>query len=295
MSDNQAQPTDDLEEDLSGLVSRSAAAVESHAPEAQPQGLPPQLAALVRGIEPDGLREFTSCVFADISRLLGGVEAVRRAAANGCSLEGLLRVIAALKKSSGYLLTNIETAELRVEGMPGALTETLEAAGFALRHELRRAFEQELAGRDGARPGRQDVLRGCALLENCFQQLTVSLARAFDAGVTGAALFENYRRRREESLALRGELRELLGEVRRVEKGYSIFSSLSLLNRVRRFRRECLHYLMYRDWEEFERFADALELCYDSEGEMRVLLNKLSCYVETLLGQVAMRAVLAEG
>lgn len=286
MSDLQAQLTDEFEEDLSGQVS-------ARAPSETPEGLPPRLAELVRGVEPEGLREFVRGLFADILQLLGRVECVSGAVGKGGPLEGLPRVFEALRKSSYYLLTNVETAELRVEGLPDALVETLEASGFALRHELRRVFEKELSG-DGRAEGPLGLLRACAVLENCLQQLAVSLARAFDRGLNGVVLFENYRRRREQSLTLRVELRALLDDVRRVEKSYSVLSSIALLYRVRRFRDECLHFLMYRDWEDVERFADALELCYESEAEMKVLLNKLSCYVEALLNQVQMRAVLAD-
>jgi hypothetical protein len=89
-------------------------------------------------------------------------------------------------------------------------------------------------------------------------------------------------------------LRALLNDVRRVEKGYTALSSRALVNRARRFRYECLHHLMYRDWDDFERFADALELCSESEAEMRALLHKMSCYLEALLNQVEMRAVLTD-
>jgi hypothetical protein len=296
MSDIHHSLTDEFEEDLSGLLAPAAPPPAGNAaPEESLEALPPRLAELVRGIEPDGLREFMRALFVDIIQLLGRVGSVSGAVENGYSLGGVPRVFEALRKSSYYLLTNIETAELRVDGLPDVLTETLEATGFALRHELRRVFEKELAGVGDQTAPQRNVLRACALLENCFQQLTISLARSFDAGTSGGALFENYRRRRDQSLALRVELRALLDDVRGVEKAaYSVLSSLALLYRVRRFRYEFLHFLMYRDWEDFERFADALELCYESEVEMKVLLHKLSCYAEALLNQVQMRAVLTD-
>jgi hypothetical protein len=297
MSDIHTPPTEEFEEDVSPpLPPRTLPLAESARAEGSADGLPARLAFLVWGIEPPGVREYVRGLFTDIIKLLGHVESVRGAVENGGPLGGLPRVFEALRKLSGYLLTNVETAELRVEGLPDSFTETLGAAGFALRHELRRVFEKELnaEGGDGAEP-RRGVLRACALLENCFQQLAVTLARSFDASLSAALLFENYRRRREESLTLRAELRALLDDVRRVDQNYTPLSSRALVNRARRFRYECLHYLMYRDWEDFERFADALELCYESEGEMSVLLHKLSCYLETLLNQIELRAVLTDG
>ena len=296
MSDIYTILTDETEEDLSGILSSSRQPLTAGAaPGDSSEGLPPRLAALVRAIEPPAVREFMRRLFADIAKLLARLGRVTDAAGQDGELGGLRRVLDALNKSSRYLLTNLETAELRVDGLPAPLAEALEAAAFALGHELRRVFETELAGAGGTQaPPPQGALRACALLENCFQQLTISLARAFDEDMTGAALFENYRARREQSLTLRGELKSLLSHVRTVEGEFGVLSSLALLSRVRRFRYEYLHHLMYGDWEDFERFADALELSHESEGEMAVLLNRLSCYVEALLSQVGMRAVLAD-
>jgi hypothetical protein len=296
MSDIRIPLSEESEKDLSPSPSPCAPPpARSAGSEGSADGLPPRLAFLVWGIEPPGVREFVRGLFTDILKLLVNVESVRGAVENSGSLDGLPRVFEALRKLSGYLLTNVETAELRVEGLPDELTDNLAASSFALRHELRRVFEKELNAEAGDRPEpRHGPLRACALLENCFQQLTVTIARTFDASVSGVMLFENYRRRREESLTLRAELRALLGDARRVEKHYTALSSRELLHRARRFRYECLHHLMYRDWEDFERFADALELCYESEGEMRVLLHKMICYLEALLNQVGMRAVLTD-
>lgn len=284
------------EVDLSDLISaRAPVTPASDLTEGGPEGLPPRLAALVRGVGEPAPRQFLGGIFADIIKLLSQVEGLKGAVGRGAAPDGVRHVLAALKKTSSYLLTNIETAELRVEGLPDPLVEALEAAAFALRHELRRVFETELAGAGGdAGPQPQAVLRACALLENCLQQLTICFARTFEPAVTGAALFESYRRRKEQSLTLREELKALLTDIRRAEREFSVLTGLALLNRVNRFRRECLHYLLYRDWEDFERFADAVELCYESEEESGALLHKFSCYVEALLSQVGMRAVLAE-
>lgn len=297
MNDPSPTSAPDYEEDLTDIVNTRArnAAAPATPDEATLEGLPPLLAALVRGIAEPAARRFTRALLADIGKLLGQVGRLREAVERGGALRGVGHVLDALRKSSSYLLTNLETAELRVEGLPAAFADALEAAGFALRHELRRVFETELAGAaDDGGPAPQDVLRACALLENCFQQLTICLARSFEPGLTGTALFESYRRRREQSLALRRELEGLRLAISTAEREFSVLTSLALLNRVNRFRRECLHYLIYRDWEDFERFADALELSYETGEEARPLVHKFSCYVEALLSQVEMRAVLAE-
>ena len=290
--------TESAAEDLSGLLTPSNPPAPSTQmpPNAEnSDGLPSQLAELLRAIKPSGLQDFMRTLFVEIRQLLASVEGIRNDLQKGTPLEELCQHFEALRKPSYYLLTNIETAELRIEGLPDRLVEPLEAASFALSHELTRVFKKEPGvGMPAHSEPQRNILQDCALLENCFQQLTIGLARSFDASMSGVRLYENYRKRREESVELLREMRGLLLEIRALQKEYSLLSGLGLLKVLRRFRYECLHYLMYRDWEDFERFVDALELSYESEGEMKVLLHKMSCYVEALLNQVKMRAVLTE-
>ncbi|HYE64953.1 MAG TPA: hypothetical protein VD966_05190, partial [Pyrinomonadaceae bacterium] len=56
-------------------------------------------------------------------------------------------------------------------------------------------------------------------------------------------------------------------------------------------RHGSMHYLMYRDWEEFERFVVEV-MDTRSAGELAPVLHRFARYLETLLGQVRMRAVL---
>jgi hypothetical protein len=292
----QSASTDEFEETLSGLDSRPSPAPERPRAGEGDEILPPPIAELARGIEPAAAREFLHSLFVEIFQLLGLVERVRSAVEGGQALDDVARIFKGLKKSSHYLLTNVEMAELRVEGLSAAFVEALEAAGFALRHELKRVFQRDFGGAGGTQDKlRREALRDCALLENCFQQLAIGLARSFDTDVSGTTLFENCRERREQSVELCAELNGLLDEVRSLERGFNLFLALALVNRVRGFRRERLHHLMYRDWEDFERIAEELEETYSDHDAMKKLLNRMSCYYEALLKQVEMRAVLREG
>jgi hypothetical protein len=50
---------------------------------------------------------------------------------------------------------------------------------------------------------------------------------------------------------------------------------------------------MYSDWQQFEGFCERIQLTETSSMELEPLLHQSLCYVETLLGQVRMRSVLA--
>ena len=55
-----------------------------------------------------------------------------------------------------------------------------------------------------------------------------------------------------------------------------------------------MQYLMYRDWGNFERIVEGLEGSPRGEVDSGPVLHQFLCYLETLLGQVKLRSVLAE-
>lgn len=260
------------------------------APVALPARLAPVLGLLADGEARAMMRE----IFEHAARVLANVKLIRvelEQETAGAAVPGLLREVSA---ESRLLLTLVETAELRVERMTEGLRETFDAVSFAMGHELRRVFAGELTrGRPRATAGL--VIRACGLVENCLQQSVITLAKAVDPAVTGVEIFEDYRERRESSLALRAELGALCEQVTAGSREPSVLGNVSVLRHVRRFRYEHMHLLMYRDWEQFERFADALEQSYESVETFHKLLHAFSCYLTTLHGQVCLRAVLSDG
>ena len=255
-----------------------------------------RLGALLEGIAADDPRELMRELFAHTSRLLGHVRRVRAELEQDGEAGVVALLLRRVRVESRHLLTAIETAELRVEDVGDDLRETFDSVAFAMGHELRRVFAVELARLDGpagAGLPAAAAVRACGLFENCFQQSVITLAQAFDPAVTGVTVFDDYKERREQSLLLREELTALVARVKSWEAGAGMLANVSVLRHVRRFRYEHMHLLMYRDWEEFERFADALEDRYESPDEFAQSLHLFACYVETLRQQVGLRAVLS--
>ena len=63
---------------------------------------------------------------------------------------------------------------------------------------------------------------------------------------------------------------------------------------IERFRAESMEYLMYSDWPQFESFCERIEIAESDTSSLAPVLHQFQCYLETLLGQVRMRAVLAD-
>lgn len=257
-----------------------------------------KLGLLLEGIGAGDVRELVCEVFTYVSRLLGYVCEARGELERNEASEAVPPLLRKVRVESRHLLTVIETGELRVEELGDGLRQTFDSVAFAMGHELRRVYEVELVALDGGaaetRISPASAVRACGLFENCFQQAVITLAQAFDPTVTGVSIFEDYKERREQSLCLRAELSLLVGKVKQWRIGDGLLGNVSVLRQVRRFRYQYMHLLMYRDWEEFERFTDALEERYESPDEFATAIHSFACYLETLHQHVSLRSVLAD-
>jgi len=88
------------------------------------------------------------------------------------------------------------------------------------------------------------------------------------------------------------DLWNLVQLARRADKECDQFSVALLLAHLKRFRDGSMCFLMYRDWEEYERFVKKVTAARRIL-EIGPALEGLACYLETLLGQVRLRSVLA--
>jgi hypothetical protein len=259
--------------------------------------LPQQLALLLPEISSPDTRQYIEAIFTGSARLLSAVTVAAKAISAGAATQDVGPFFSALAQECRYLLTRMENAEVELMDEDGTLLETLDAIAFALSHEMGRAFTIDFShdGSEGEeRCLRADLIRACGLLENCLQQSVVTLAQTLDPRLTAEDIFNSFRERREQSLLLHAELKSLFELVKRMESAAGPLMTSRILYAVRQFRYEYMHLLMYRDWDEFERFADEMEVKLDSQEEFAPLLHRFSCYLETLIRHVGMRASLAE-
>jgi len=185
--------------------------------------------------------------------------------------------------------------------MNGALSDMLDGLAFALRHDLQRVFEpapQAAAAESSQIPEAHVVVgklyRAHDVLTNCLQQSTISLAIMFDEELIGAKLFNNSDRRLRQSLQLCQDLAALIPLVEAAEKDCVESSLLALTAAIEKFRNESMECLMYSDWPQFEGFCEQIKIDVPDTAELVHVLHQFRCYLETLLGQVRMRAVLTD-
>ncbi len=176
------------------------------------------------------------------------------------------------------------------------LSETLDGISFAMSHDVKRIFESELKApnwKSGEQLNRGKVAYIQGLLTNCLQQSLITLAQVFDPSLDGARLFDNNKARLRESLVLCRDLMDMLQIVHNAETDLDQQSPI-LVNRVHRFRHESMQFLMYKDWQEFEAITEPLMISGAESADPGSPLHSFKCYLETLLGQVKLRAVLVD-
>lgn len=252
------------------------------------------LAALVESLSPASYSETMRLLFSDLTRLLDYLRLIEKKVQQDQLLASTFSVFNNVHKESLALIEHIEAGILNLEGAEEELLSTLDGISYAIGHEIGRVYGFELVGISDPHspPIRGKLERAHGMLRNCFQQSTISLSQVFNPALDGEELFNDFHARREEALILYRDLWSLVQLARRADKECDQFSVALLLAHLKRFRDGSMCFLMYKDWEEYERFVKKVAAAR-RVLEIGPALEGLACYLETLLGQVRLRSVLA--
>jgi len=242
---------------------------------------------------------FAADMFVIFNQLMWSLEQLRL-------VETLLRQDAPLKQSlpiftlvheeTRRLVEFVEKRAVRSVELDSVVFDALDCTSYALGVELSRVFGRELTGFLTLRQSPTiytKVENTHGLLRDSFQQTLVALIQIFDPTIDGSRLFQSFHSRLEQSLTLRRDLWILLQLVRQAEKDRDRRPLAPLLERLEAFREGSLRFLMYKDWESFERFV-AEVLAARGAVELTPVLHRFGTYLEALFGQINMRTILAD-
>jgi hypothetical protein len=79
-------------------------------------------------------------------------------------------------------------------------------------------------------------------------------------------------------------------QTRETEKARDLDSYFALVEGLKMFRQGYMTYLNYGDWSEFESFSDKITAAR-TEFDLTETINQFTCYLDTLIGHVRLRAV----
>lgn len=193
------------------------------------------------------------------------------------------------------LMSYINNRLLRFPDDTDALFGSLDGAAYTASIELRKVHANELKGLFEIRPTPLVFARietAYSLLNDSLQMTLVNFAQLIDRDIEPTEVFPDLLTKEQQSIQLRENMWHLLQIVQKTEQDPDSCPPEELKKELVSFRDKNLYFLFYKDMETVERFIE--EVVITSENKDLVpLLHRFGAYLETLLGQVNMRVVLA--
>ncbi len=254
----------------------------------------PQIDSIVTDISPLLLQQTVRRVFDDLIRLLDCLRMI------GTSLHQVgetLALFELINLEARALVEFTKTEGLRVAQVNERLYDAFDGLAYAIGHDVRRVFESELQALSADEPGHLAVGKishAHGILTNCLQQSIITLAQVFDPRLDGRQLFNDSKTRCKQSLILCRDVWTIIKLMRRAGDRPDKNVLDLIVSEVKAFLNGSMQYLMYKDWEQFETFAHQLISATGEQADVGPLLHQFLCYLETLLGEVKMRAVVSD-
>jgi hypothetical protein len=256
----------------------------------------PELHQLIARITPDDLAADMSAIFSQLAQLLEQLHVIETLLRQDAPLKLALPIFTLVHEETRTLVEFIEKRAIRTEEIDGKVFDALDCTSYAVAVGLSRVFMRELIGLASLRQSPAiytKVENAHGLLRDSFQQTLVALIQVFDPTLDGSLFFQFFNARLEQSLLLRSDLWTLLQLVLQAERDRDRRPIAPLLKRLDAFREGSMRFLMYRDWESFERFVMEV-LAARGAVELTPVLHRFGTYLEALFGQINMRTVLAD-
>ncbi|MEK7725320.1 MAG: hypothetical protein AAB336_13280 [Acidobacteriota bacterium] len=231
-----------------------------------------------------------------IAKVLRWLNVIEKMLTNDEPLKPTLLLFARIYEQTREMISYINNRLLRFSNEEDPIFAALDSTIYAASIETRKVFNFELAGLTEIRQAPRvyaKIETSYALLNDSFQQTLVNFAQLIEPDLEPNKVFPNFQTKLDQSLALRKNLWSIQLEVQKVEQNPEAASTEELYEKLNNFLKENLRYLFYKDCETVERFAEEV-LRISSKNDLSPILHRFGAYLETLLGQVNMRTVLAD-
>jgi hypothetical protein len=254
----------------------------------------PTIAALIKRIPHEGLRQDVAKIFLELFRLLRYLDFVEKDLVNDRPLKNSLLIFSLVNSELRILFDFIETRVCKHSEVSTTSNEILDGAVFALSQEMKKVFSHELVGLVYLRqapPIYAKVENSHGMLKNALQQTIVQISQAVDTEFDAASVFSGFMNRLEESRRLLDEIQILVKHIGSFEPSADYEKLMPLTKVFDDFRETSLKFLMFKDWEEYENFVEEVSAAKSTEN-LRSTLHRFRIFLEALCGEVGKRAVL---
>lgn len=237
-----------------------------------------------------------SQVMPRFARVLKWLSVIDRMLANDEPLKHTILIFARVHEQTADIIRLINNRLSRFKDEDAELFRVLDIASYTASIELRKVFEQELAGLIAIRPAPLVYARmetACSLLRDGFQLVLTGFAKMLHPDIEIVVIFPGFGRKLERSLKLRQDIGAISKLVRSCEENPTVSSIAAVNDRLASFCEGSMLSLFYKDRESVERFYEEIRLTSERK-DLVPILHRLGAYLETLFSHVSHRAVLAD-
>lgn len=228
-------------------------------------------------------------------RILKWLSVVGRMLKTDEPLKPTLLIFSRVNEQIHEMIGYVNNRLLRFPNEEADLFGSLDGAAYAASIELKKVYNQELAGVVGIRPAPMiyaKIETAYALLNDSFEQTLIVFAQMIQPDINPERIFPNFHNKLKNSLVLRQDLYRILASAQNAEQNPDKFQLESLHNQLKVFLNGSMQFLFYKDKETMERFVEEILVTKDKK-DLVPILHRFGAYLETLFGQVNMRTVLA--
>jgi hypothetical protein len=234
-------------------------------------------------------------VIPGIATVMGYLKIVRQMLESDSPLKTSILIFAKVDDLMREMTLYINNRLQRFADDTDALFGSLDAAAYTASIELRKVHSNELKGLVDIRPTPLVYARietAYSLLNDSLQMTLVNFVQLVDRNVEPSDVFPNLLTKEQQSKQLRENMWHLLQTVQKAEQDPETCSAEGIRKELSDFRDKNLYFLFYKDMETVDRFIEEV-LITGEKKDLVPLLHRFGAYLETLLGQVNMRGVLA--
>lgn len=246
-------------------------------------------------------REISSALEADLklvlpyfARILKWLSVIGKMLDEDLPLKPVLLLFARINEQMREMMDYINNRLMRYPNEEDELFGSLDSAAYTASIELRKVYDQELRQLIAVRPAPlvfAKIENSYSLLNDSLQLTLVNFARLIDPAIEAADIFPAMKKKEDQSFKLREDMWDLLQAVKEAEQNPERFSLDSLHKKLNDFGKSSIGFIFYKDIETVERFIEEIILTKDKK-DLVPILHRFGAYLETLLGQINMRAVL---
>jgi hypothetical protein len=256
--------------------------------------IPPRLAELIENNTLTfGDRFDLKAIVPGFARILHWLGIVESMLAADAPLKPSLLIFARVYEDTLDLVGHINRRLQRFNDEDAELFRALDSASYIASIELRKVFDQELAGLIAVRSAITVYARtetAFASLRDNIHQILAGIAALIEPNIKPDDLFPVIGEKLDSSVRLRSELANMIGMVRDAEHEESKEISDDRLNA---FLTGPVPSLFYKDRESVERFVEEILRTRDRK-DLVPILHRFGAYLETLFSHVNNRTVLRD-